>query len=219
MRFKFNTSKHPIILLAIIGSVIMLFKIVEQLDFGYDKRQIKADARAADFIVEGAVYQEFTVQGQLANQFEAKTLHYFGQTKQGAVTNPVIDIHAQEPKNSSWHITANEGKIDGVSRLAQLNGNVIMNRLQSATEEPLTLKTSTLDIDTNNKTIHNNAPVALTSPEGSINGVGIEGSLIDGQYKILNKVHMIIQPQTSNDSPSSPPINKKTNSTTEIGIE
>lgn len=89
----------------------------------------------------------------------------------------------------TWHLVAERGQVRAGGDDVQLTGNVVVTGPAPASEQPLTLMTDSLRINTPTEFISTGAPVRVRMSGNEITAVGMEYDLKTGEVRLKSRVH------------------------------
>jgi lipopolysaccharide export system protein LptC len=94
-----------------------------------------------------------------------------------------------------WHLTSDRGQVRADGDDVLLTGNVRVNGPAPGSGAPLSLTTSTLNINTPTEYIETRAPVTLAWSGHQLTAVGMQADLKAGTLRLESEVHGEFAPQ------------------------
>jgi len=88
-----------------------------------------------------------------------------------------------------WHLKSDRGQIRADGDDVELSGNVVVDGQAPGSNEPLSLSTETLRINTPTEFIETKSPVKLLWSGHELNAVGLQADLKAGTLRLESEVH------------------------------
>lgn len=139
---------------------------------------------APDAIVENPKLLQYNLYGRLEQQIQGTQLLSFNNENRLLVTHPKFVF--TEESGALWNISANEGSFLEANNTFNLEGDVEMNR--QSTRLPLSLSTSSLELDLDGQRLQTSSPVIIEAPGHQITSEGFRADLSSSQFELLKNV-------------------------------
>lgn len=168
-------------------SPLLLAFFVWDLEFSVNSPSTadsEPDFSIPDAIVENPTLRQYNLYGQLERLIQGTELLSFANENRLQVAQPSFVF--TEPSGDLWNISALQGNFLEQQNIFQLEGEVEM--LRESERLPLSLTTTSLELDLNGQIIQTLAPILIEAPGHQISGIGFRANLNTNQFEILNKV-------------------------------
>jgi LPS export ABC transporter protein LptC len=109
------------------------------------------------------------------------------------LTEPRLLASSKQPTGAPWHLKAATGVLHNADRRIVMRTDVRL--WQDANKGTSELKTAELTYLANTRHVQSDLPVELISPEARSTAVGLSADLEPKVYKLLSRVHSVIQPK------------------------
>jgi lipopolysaccharide export system protein LptC len=128
-----------------------------------------AGKQLPDYFIKTFNSSSTDLQGRANQRLSATTLYHYPDNDLTTFTQP--DISVSNEDSSQWHATADSGELyGGEQRSLLLQDNVV---LRQRSDDPVTLHTQWLRIESERRYAETDAPVTIESAAGRIEGVGL----------------------------------------------
>lgn len=134
----------------------------------------------------------FDTQGHIKYTLNAPQLFHYAHKETTTLTEPNIYLH--QPNKSPWHITAQQGLIQGNDEII-LQENVLIEGNQTKNAAHLSIRTSDLVLHTTEKWAKTNAKVNVQSERNQLQAVGLEADLLHNTLLLSSQVEGSYQQQ------------------------
>ena len=139
--------------------------------------------RASDYAMTDFTLTIMNQSGQPARVITGDEMAHYPTDDSTEVINPVAYFIGQE--KDTWIISSNKGETIGKGDDIFLTGNVIISRENN---NEIELRSEELHLDTVNSTAYTDVAVAISSPYGQTNSVGLHATLDDKTINLHSKV-------------------------------
>lgn len=143
-----------------------------------------------DYYMENFSYKVMNEDGRLNYNLHAEHMDHYIDNATTLLKMPNI-VFYQQPERL-WNLTAQTGRITNIDQLIVLEGEVHIQRMDIKAETDI--RTANLTILPQQKRIHTNASVTITSPAGSVEAVGLEADFLKDQVLLKSKVRTLYLP-------------------------
>ena len=144
----------------------------------------KLNLSIPDAIVENPRLRQYNLYGELEQLIQGTELLSFANENRLQVTRPSFVF--TEQSGDLWNISALEGNFLEQQNIFQLEGEVKM--LRQSESLPLSLTTSSLNLDLDGHSVQTLAAVLIEAPGHRISGNGFRADLNTNQFEILDNV-------------------------------
>lgn len=168
-------------------SPILLALFVWDLELGNNSSQpndLASDTSVPDAIVANPRMSQYNLQGKVEQHIEGSQLLSFNSEDRLEITEP--NFIFAEVSGEQWDIYARRGNFFQDLNLFRLEGEVKMSRL--ADDLPLSLSTSSMNIDLENRTVQTRSSILIESPGHRISGNGFRADLNNNRFEIIGNV-------------------------------
>ncbi len=172
------------LLLPLLILVVVIIDQVEtpasiEVEETIDMRATRADYYLAEFTT-----RRFSANGALEYTVTGDTLAHYPDNDRSEISAPRIDLHRPE---ATWNIRSESGRFDTDPDLFTLQGDVILVR-QREGREPVTIKTRSLTVATDDNVVATSEPIEIVSAEWQMMATGMTSSLDNGKLTLLSAV-------------------------------
>lgn len=124
--------------------------------------------------------------GLPTNQLQAKTLIHFPEKNSSTILEPFFTFY--QVNAEPWHLSAEYGKTqDGIEKITLWN-HVRLKKSPGASNDPMEINTSQVDIYPNKQFAETQKPVSGTKPGIMLQGIGMHTNFKTGNIELLAKV-------------------------------
>jgi LPS export ABC transporter protein LptC len=177
-----------ILLACIIGGFVALFSVLNpppnRMEGGEEVQGLETDE---DILVEGLHYSEWE-EDRVFWSMKAERALYHHQRKQ--VTFEQVEVTFFPSREGKMLLWANIVEYDLDSR-----NLVVREAVRGKSDQGYVFVTESLYYDGSKREVTTDDKVALEKDRLTIQGVGMEGSLVDHKFRILSGVHAVFSPQ------------------------
>jgi len=147
------------------------------------KKHLSKINRASDYAMTDFTLTIMNQSGQPARVITGDEMAHYPSDDSTEVINPVAYFIGQD--NDTWIISSNKGQTIGKGDDIFLTGNVIISREDN---NEIELRSEELHLDTAHNTAYTDVAVAISSPYGETNSVGLHATLDDKTINLHSKV-------------------------------
>ncbi len=167
-------------------SPILLAFFVWDLDLGSNSQPNDplSNRLVPDAIVINPSMSQYNLYGKVEQRIEGAQLLSFNTEDRLEITEP--NFIFAESSGEQWDIYARHGNFFQDLNLFQLEGEVKMIRL--AEDLPLSLSTSSMNIDLDDRTLLTRSSILIESPGHRISGNGFRADLNNNRFEIIGNV-------------------------------
>ena len=166
-----------------------LVEVINRGDFGVNE----VPKSEPDYIVEGFSVVKMTVQGQPRYIVAGDKLTHHPDNDTADIVRPVVQ--SLSPPLPPMTMTGATGRIDQVSNIVDVMGNVVVERPGSPHGPHLRLKTEALTILTDEDKMRTDLPVEMLQDGTVVTAVGMLADRAAGQVDLYHRVHIVYPPQ------------------------
>jgi LPS export ABC transporter protein LptC len=138
-------------------------------------------------IITGADLLALTPQGQKDYHFTASLTYQYDKDNMRTFTQP----HAQyyKPNQAPWQLKADHGVSLNNNQLIHLNGNVWLHQAAGKNNKAVTLTSSKMTVEPNNKLAYNKVLTHVQEPGLTVSAVGFHANLKTNVVHLLSQTH------------------------------
>lgn len=152
---------------------------------------LRGESEPDGFVVNGQ-YMAFNLEGQLASEIESPRIEQFDHAQLALMTTPKATMF-NEKSGKPWHLTADNGTFLETVNVIELNGNVVVTRpLEGG--QTATLKTDSLTIDNNTRTVSTDALVVMTDRHNVTRAIGMSAQIDERILELKSQVEGRYEP-------------------------
>lgn len=140
-----------------------------------------------DYSFDDVIYEELNEQGKPFIRLTTPHLVHDPETSQAIADQPRLWVQQED---RDWHISARSGLLERNSDILLLTGDVLID--SSEGQPPMRMEAEELRYYAQNRDIAATGAVRLQRDRAEATGIGLEGNLISGQYRLLHDVEIII---------------------------
>lgn len=178
------------VILVLVAATVMLWETPPQdlLPLGTDEEKPVAFAYAT---LEDAHTQRFDENGELSYEFNAKTIYHYRLSVDDSAPGDYTELVEPQltllSKGKKWLVSAERGILEQQGEILTLHRNVRILR-PDPNEEDIELSTDQLEVYPQQKTAKTDHKVLIQSPNGAIEGVGMNIDLSTQNIQLLSQV-------------------------------
>lgn len=147
----------------------------------------------ADSYMTSTLTRKFDAAGALAYTLTTVRAESFDTDGIAVLDQPRILANARKPGEPPWHLKAATGVLHNADRRVVLRTDVRV--WQDADKGTSELKTEELAYLIDTRHVQSDLPVELISPQAHSTAVGLSADLEPKVYKLLSRVHSVLQPK------------------------
>jgi lipopolysaccharide export system protein LptC len=140
----------------------------------------------SDYELGPFTMQSYNEDGSFAFSVKAPRLVREPFTKDYDIDAPVVDIRDHD--GNHWNSVSHTGWISKDGKVIRLKGDVVADRLKSATVGPATITTQSLEADVDSNRMNSDDRVTVLQPGSILAGTGLDADLKAGTFVFRSDV-------------------------------
>lgn len=174
--------------LGLAGTIVALFFLLWQSDepsAPTDAASLRGESEPDGFVVNGQ-FRSYDETGQLTIRFRSPRIEQFESRNETIMESPRATLYGEQG-NAPWQVQANKGRFLDADGLVYLTGDVKVTR-EAEGGRPLTLTTTALTVNNNDRTVYTDKPVELTDAVGLTRAIGMKAWIDDRILELDSQV-------------------------------
>lgn len=184
--------------LILLGLTVLAILMLWQPWQPAEEEVVTTEPDAPDFTATELETWVFDAEGQLNHRIFATEMVHYSQRNLTEMVAPEYVTHAVQARDgqiTSWQIQAERGAVQE-NRFLTLSGDVLMQNL-SVTGYVREVRTNSLAIDLQNRTMNTDDTVTLTGQQFEMRGEGMRVSLEAQQMELVHHVETYYYPRAA----------------------
>lgn len=170
----------PLLLLAIVAREWAEAPVADNIEDTVDMRQTQAD-----YYLEKFETRKMDSTGNPEYIITGETLVHFPADDSSEIELPNLTLHRND---AVWVLDSRRGKLTKNPDVFTLEGAVTMERLETTTSPPITIKTSDLKIHTATNIVSTDNMIEVISPNWTLRSRGFESKIDEGILTLHEQV-------------------------------
>lgn len=150
------------------------------------------EANTPDSYMNDVHYVQYDNQGHWQSTLDVKHMVHYSQQDTAKLEQPRLISTGKD--KLIWIITADHGISHDGGKVLDLQGHVVVQRLDNGTQKTMQLNTESLVAYPKKKYAETNQPVTITQPGSVMKAIGMTADMNTGDIKLLNQAQGVYEP-------------------------
>ena len=146
-----------------------------------------------DYYGEGLYNRRYDQNGRLEQSFSAQRSTHYPLSDNTVFAGPVIQV--QDEDGDFWQVSAREGSMDDKDDLLKLRADVVIQPHDDNHQNPMVIKTQSLDYFTKRQLAQTKQDVIITYPHTRVTGTGMTMDMKKQRMELHSEVNSRYVPQ------------------------